>query len=67
MREQGRKPNCHKRRGLSWNFTLDRLTRKPDVEPAEFQQASHDEAWGCAHSRVWRVYVDLGERQEVQP
>ena len=44
---------------LAWNFTLDRLARKPDVKPAEFQQAGHDEAWGCAYSRVWRVYGEM--------
>jgi hypothetical protein len=44
---------------LAWNFTLDRLARKLDVDPAEFQQAGHDEAWGCAYSRVWRVYGEM--------
>jgi len=58
---------CHEwAHALAWNFTLDRLARKPDVEPAEFQLASHDEAWGCAYSRVWRVYVALCRGQEVE-
>jgi hypothetical protein len=25
----------------------------------EFERACHDEAWGCAYSRVWRAYLDF--------
>ena len=42
---------------LSWNLVLDRLSRQAAVDPEDFQNASHDEAWGCAYSRVWRVYI----------
>ena len=42
---------------LSWNLVLDRLSRQDSVDPQDFQEASHDEAWGCAYSRVWRVYI----------
>jgi len=41
---------------LAWNYSLDRLASTPDVSPKDFDRASHDEAWGCAYSRVWRVY-----------
>lgn len=44
---------------LAWNFSLDRLSRLPGLDPAEFDRASHDEAWGCAYSRVWRAYSRL--------
>jgi hypothetical protein len=46
--------------GLAWNYALDQLARMPRITPAEFDRASHDEAWGCAYSRVWRVYSGLG-------
>lgn len=42
---------------LSWNLTLDRLSRQDSIDPHDFQDASHDEAWGCAYSRIWRVYT----------
>lgn len=42
---------------LAWNLTLDRLSRQAAMDPEDFQEASHDEAWGCAYSRVWRVYI----------
>jgi hypothetical protein len=45
---------------LAWNYSLDRLARTPGVSPEMFDAASHDEAWGCAYSRVWRVYLELG-------
>jgi hypothetical protein len=44
---------------LAWNYTLDRMAQSPDLEPAEFDRTSHDEAWGCAYSRVWRAYLDV--------
>jgi len=44
---------CHEwAHALAWNFSLDRLTEPPALYPAEFDRASHDEAWGCAYSRV---------------
>lgn len=45
---------------LAWNHLLDRLSRTPGIDPAEFEQASHDEAWGCAYARVWRAYLAAG-------
>jgi hypothetical protein len=42
---------------LSWNLVLDRLSRHDSIDPQDFQEVSHDEAWGCAYSRVWRVYI----------
>jgi len=45
---------------LAWNFSLDRLAKSPETSPAEFEQASHDEAWGCAYARVWRAYLAAG-------
>lgn len=41
---------------LAWNYSLDRLAKEPGVSPELFDAASHDEAWGCAYSRVWRAY-----------
>jgi len=41
---------------LAWNFSLDQLAKAPGIQPDEFDRASHDEAWGCAFSRVWRAY-----------
>jgi hypothetical protein len=29
------------------------------LEPGEFERACHDEAWGCAYSRVWRAYLQV--------
>jgi len=45
---------------LAWNFSLDRLSKMPGVDPAVFERACHDEAWGCAYSRVWRAYLEVG-------
>ena len=42
---------------LSWNLVLDQLSTQAGIDPQDFQEASHDEAWGCAYSRVWRVYI----------
>jgi len=51
---------CHEwAHALAWSYSLDRLARAPGVDPAEFDRASHDEAWGCAYSRVWRAYQDV--------
>ncbi len=44
---------------LAWNFSLDKLARDPDVPREDFESACHDEAWGCAYSRVWRAYIAL--------
>jgi len=49
---------------LAWNFTLDKLSRQPGLDPAEFDRASHDEAWGCAYSRVWRAYGEAIQGME---
>ena len=43
---------------LAWNYSLDRLSRTPGLDPVEFEQASHDEAWGCAYARVWRAHLE---------
>ena len=52
---------CHEwAHALAWNFSLDRLSKMPGVDPAVFDRACHDEAWGCAYSRVWRAYLELG-------
>ena len=45
---------------VAWNFSLDRLAKTPGIDPVEFDRACHDEAWGCAYSRVWRAYQELG-------
>ncbi len=50
---------CHEEaHALAGNFTVDRLINALDTDPVEFEQACHDEAWGCAYSRVWRAYLD---------
>jgi hypothetical protein len=50
---------CHERaHALAWYYSLDRLAGAAGVDPAEFDRASHDEAWGCACSRVWRAYLE---------
>ena len=51
---------CHEwAHALGWNYALDRLAKMPGTTDEEFQAASHDEAWGCAYSRVWRAYLDV--------
>jgi hypothetical protein len=51
---------CHEwAHALAWNFAVDRLISAPDTDPVEFERACHDEAWGCAYSRVWRAYLDV--------
>jgi hypothetical protein len=47
---------------LAWNYSLDRMARDPDVNRELFEAASHDEAWGCAYSRVWRAHMEQGSR-----
>lgn len=42
---------------LSWNLSLDNLLDQTEVSAEDFQQACHDEAWGCAYSRVWRTHI----------
>ena len=44
---------------MAWNFTLDRLSKMRGLDPVVFDRASHDEAWRCACSRVWRAYLDV--------
>jgi hypothetical protein len=52
---------CHEwAHALAWNYALDRMAESPDLGPAEFDRASHDEAWACAYARVWRAYLGLG-------
>ena len=41
---------------LAWNYSLDQMARDPFVARELFEAASHDEAWGCAYSRVWRAW-----------
>ncbi len=51
---------CHEwAQVLAWNFSLDRLAKTTGVNPVEFDRACHDEAWGCAYSRVWRAYQQV--------
>ncbi|MFM8708137.1 MAG: hypothetical protein ACKOHK_08650, partial [Planctomycetia bacterium] len=51
---------CHEwAHALAWNFTLDRLSKTRGLDPVVFDRACHDEAWGCAYSRVWRVYQEV--------
>jgi hypothetical protein len=52
---------CHEwAHALAWNFTLNRLAKTPGINPVEFDRDCYDEAWGCAYSRVWRAYLELG-------
>lgn len=56
--EQAVEVLCHEwAHALAWNFTVDRLINASDTDPVEFERACHDEAWGCAYSRVWRAYT----------
>ena len=51
---------CHEwAHALAWNFSLDRLSKTRGLDPAVFDRACHDEAWGCAYSRVWRAYQEV--------
>ena len=51
---------CHEwAHALAWNFSLDRLSKTPGLDPVAFDRACHDEAWGCAYSRVWRAYQEV--------
>jgi hypothetical protein len=51
---------CHQwAHALAWNFSVDQLINAPDTDPVEFERACHDEAWGCAYSRVWRAYLHV--------
>jgi len=45
---------------LAWNVSRDRLAKTLGLDPIEFERACHDEAWGCASSRVWRAYLEVG-------
>lgn len=52
---------CHEwAHALAWNYSLDQLANDPDLDPAAFDRASHDAAWGCAYARVWRAYLQAG-------
>ena len=46
---------CHE---WSWSSWLDQIAKTPGINPVEFDRACHDEAWGCAYSRVWRAYLE---------
>jgi hypothetical protein len=51
---------CHEwAHALAWKFSLDRLSKTPGLDPVEFDRACHEEAWGCAYSRVWRAYQEV--------
>jgi hypothetical protein len=55
---------CHEwAHALAWNYSLDRLAKTPGLDPVEFERACHDEAWGCAYSRVWRAYLEVGRAE----
>jgi len=57
--EQAVEVLCHEwAHALAWNYSLDRVAQSPNLDPAEFERASHDEAWGCAYARVWRAYLE---------
>lgn len=43
----------------SWSLTLDKLSRAPGTSQEAFEAASHDAAWGCSYSRIWRLYSTL--------
>ena len=54
---------CHEwAHALAWNFSLDRLSKTSRPDPLEFDRACHDEAWGCAFSRVWQAHLELGRK-----
>jgi hypothetical protein len=51
---------CHEwAHALARNYSLDRLAKQPDLDPAEFQRQCHDETWGCAYSRVYRASLAM--------
>jgi hypothetical protein len=39
--------------------SLDRLARTPGIDPAVFDRASHDAAWRCAYSWIWRAHQEV--------
>lgn len=51
---------CHEwAHALAWNYSLDRASKMAGFDPAGFERLCHDEAWGCAFSRVYRAYLDI--------
>jgi hypothetical protein len=49
---------CHEwAHALAWNFSLDRLATLASTDPDAFEAEAHDEAWGCAYSRVYRAFL----------
>jgi hypothetical protein len=40
---------------LAWHLVLDKLSKAGVCEKEIFDEISHDETWGCAYSRVYRV------------
>ena len=43
---------------LAWNYSLDKLVNSASSREL-FDAVSHDEAWGCAYSRVWRIHTTI--------
>ena len=59
--EQAVETLCHEwAHALAWSYSLDKLARDPHVTSEQFEQASHDEARGCAYSKVWRAHLAAG-------
>ncbi|NDC63223.1 MAG: hypothetical protein EBZ59_04380 [Planctomycetia bacterium] len=46
------------RRERTVRLSLARMAQSPDLEPAEFDRASHDDAWGCGYAKVWRTHPE---------
>jgi hypothetical protein len=52
---------------LDWRFSVDRIINAPDTDSVAFERACHDDAWGCAYSRVWRAYLDVIREERSPP
>jgi hypothetical protein len=49
---------CHEwAHALSWNYMHAHMAKNAGSHD-EFEWAVHDEAWGCAYSKVYRAYLD---------
>ncbi len=44
---------------LAWNYAIEELGKRDDLDEDEFQRLAHDEVWGCSFSRVYRAYREL--------
>jgi hypothetical protein len=42
---------------VSWHYRLDTMMERGEYTREEWDQISHDAAWGCAYAQVWRAYV----------